>query len=64
MSSLESGKFVQKVKYGCELADSWANDAHKWLNVPYDSGYAFVADAEAQRPEDAVQEPQQMGLFT
>ena len=32
-----------------ETADSWATDGHKWLNVPYDCGYAFVADPSAQR---------------
>lgn len=34
---------------GVELADSWATDAHKWLNVPQDSGLAIVRHPEDHR---------------
>ncbi|HEU4382348.1 MAG TPA: aminotransferase class V-fold PLP-dependent enzyme [Anaeromyxobacteraceae bacterium] len=52
---------------GVAEADSWATDAHKWLNVPYDSGIALVRDGEALRaamgisaaylPEPGVRDP-------
>jgi glutamate/tyrosine decarboxylase-like PLP-dependent enzyme len=34
---------------GVELCDSWATDGHKWLNVPYDAGYAICAHPESHR---------------
>jgi glutamate/tyrosine decarboxylase-like PLP-dependent enzyme len=39
---------------GVELADSWATDAHKWLNAPYDSGIAIVRDRDAHRASMTV----------
>ncbi len=39
---------------GASDADSWSTDGHKWLNVPYDCGYAFVRDAAAHYASQSV----------
>ena len=48
MWAAASPRFERLVR-GMEAAHSWATDGHKWLNVPYDCGYAFVAEPDAHR---------------
>jgi glutamate/tyrosine decarboxylase-like PLP-dependent enzyme len=40
---------LRQLVRGSERADSWTTDGHKWLNVPYDSGFAFCAHPDAHR---------------
>ena len=42
---------------GVELADSWATDGHKWLNVPYDSGIVICAHPDSHRTAMALKAP-------
>ncbi|MBV8689272.1 MAG: aspartate aminotransferase family protein, partial [Candidatus Eremiobacteraeota bacterium] len=42
---------------GVSEADSWATDGHKWLNVPFDCGFAFVRHADAHRAAMSVSAP-------
>ncbi len=45
---------MKRLVSGVELADSWATDGHKWLNVPYDCGVSFVRDQESLRRAMAI----------
>ncbi len=44
-----TSRMLRSLADGVELADSWATDAHKWLNVPQDSGLAIVRHPEDHR---------------
>lgn len=50
----QASQALQPLARGLNGADSWATDAHKWLNVPYDSGIAFVRQPEILRAAMAV----------
>ena len=45
---------LKHLAQGLTDCDSWATDAHKWLNVPYDSGVAFVRDPARLRAAMAI----------
>lgn len=47
----------QEIAAGIELADSWATDTHKWLNVPYDGGFVACRDAQAMHQAFTINAP-------
>jgi glutamate/tyrosine decarboxylase-like PLP-dependent enzyme len=46
---IQASERLRHLAKGIEAADSWATDGHKWLNVPFDCGFAFVADSQSHR---------------
>jgi len=46
---------LRHLVHGIERADSWTTDAHKWLNVPYDSGIVLCAHPDSHRAAMTVQ---------
>jgi glutamate/tyrosine decarboxylase-like PLP-dependent enzyme len=51
----QASPFYCHLLRGVEEADSWAVDGHKWLNTPYDCGYAFIAHPQAHHSALAQQ---------
>jgi glutamate/tyrosine decarboxylase-like PLP-dependent enzyme len=45
---------LRHLVHGVAAADSWATDGHKWLNLPFEAGFAFVADPDAHRAAFSV----------
>jgi glutamate/tyrosine decarboxylase-like PLP-dependent enzyme len=48
---------LRHLVHGVERADSWATDAHKWLNVPYDNAIALTAHPESHSGAFSLRAP-------